>query len=130
MLWLPETNQVDFIINGKGKSSPAATVKFELSLAVDPNLDDEVEEIEDLPAEEFDRMWSDETNWPNGALPKDGDDVEINSAWNMIIDIPETPIIRLLAVNGRLTFSDELDVHLRAKHISIRGGELKIGTLY
>jgi cell migration-inducing and hyaluronan-binding protein len=103
---------------------------FNLSLAVDPDLDEEVEEIIDLPAEEFDRMWSDASNWPNGQLPKDGDDVEINSAWNMIIDIAQTPIIRMLAVNGRLTFSDELDVELRARHVSIRGGELKIGTPY
>jgi hypothetical protein len=46
----------------------------------------------------------------------------------MIIDIVETPIIKLMRVNGILIFSDEMDVHLRAKHIFVRAGELHIGN--
>lgn len=48
----------------------------------------------------------------------------------MVLDIAETPVIRLLKVYGRLTFSDEMDVHLRVKHVTIRGGEFKIGSVY
>jgi len=48
----------------------------------------------------------------------------------MVLDIAETPIIELLQIHGRFSFSDELDVHLRARHISIRGdnSEFNIGT--
>jgi hypothetical protein len=33
-----------------------------------------------------------------------------------------------MRVNGILIFSDEMDVHLRAKHIFVRAGELHIGN--
>jgi hypothetical protein len=46
----------------------------------------------------------------------------------MVLDVGETPVFRVLKVHGRLTFSDEKNIHLRARHISIRGGELHIGT--
>jgi hypothetical protein len=46
----------------------------------------------------------------------------------LIIDIEETPILALVRVNGLLRFSDEMDVHLRAKHIFVRAGELHIGN--
>lgn len=85
---------------------------------------------EDLPDEDFERFWSDTANWPNNELPREGEDVVINSTWNMVLDIGETPCYRLLSVYGRLTFSDELDVHLHAKHVSIRSGSLTIGTVY
>lgn len=81
----------------------------------------------DEPEAEF-RFWSDVTNWPNETLPVDGDDVHILSGWKMILDIEETPIVELLRVNGILIFSDEIDVHLRAKHIFVRAGELLIGN--
>jgi hypothetical protein len=52
----------------------------------------------------------------------------------MVLDISETPILRVLKVNGRLTFSDTMDIHLKVKHISIRAstdaGELKIGSAF
>ena len=48
----------------------------------------------------------------------------------MVLDIAETPVIEVLKIHGRFSFSDEKDVHLRAKHISIRGdnSEFNIGT--
>jgi hypothetical protein len=46
----------------------------------------------------------------------------------MILDIEETPILALLRVNGVLTFSPNIDVHLRAKHVFVRAGELHIGS--
>ena len=48
----------------------------------------------------------------------------------MVLDIEETPILTLLKVHGRLTFSDEMDVHLRVRHVSIRGGEFHIGSAF
>ena len=46
----------------------------------------------------------------------------------MILDIEETPIFKLIRINGVLIFSDESDIHLRAKHIFVRAGELHIGN--
>jgi hypothetical protein len=46
----------------------------------------------------------------------------------MILDIAETPKLKLMRVNGLLSFSNEMDVHLKAKHIFVRAGELQIGT--
>lgn len=48
----------------------------------------------------------------------------------MILDLEETPKIKVLKVHGRLTFSDEIDVHLRVQHVSIRGGEFHIGSSF
>jgi len=48
----------------------------------------------------------------------------------MVLDIEETPVIELLKVHGRFSFSDEKNVHLRVRHVSIRGdnAEFNIGT--
>jgi co-chaperonin GroES (HSP10) len=58
--------------------------------------------IVDVPLETSIRYWSDVNNWPKGALPKEGEDVEIKSGWNMIYDIPETPLLNKVEINGRL----------------------------
>jgi len=83
-------------------------------------------EVEE-PEPEF-RLWSDVKNWPNETLPKEGEDVHIMSGWKMILDLNVTPQFKLLRVNGILHFSDEMDVHLKAKHIFVRAGELHIGN--
>lgn len=47
----------------------------------------------------------------------------------MLYDLAESPIVNLLEINGRLTFEDGVkDLHLRAKYIWVRAGELVIGT--
>ena len=45
----------------------------------------------------------------------------------MTLDLAETPQLVLLRVNGILRFKDDMDVHLKAKHIYVRAGELLIG---
>jgi hypothetical protein len=52
----------------------------------------------------------------------------IESGWNMHLDLDETPIFDKIEINGRLTFVNDKDIHLRAKKILVRGGELRIGT--
>ena len=74
------------------------------------------------------KYWSDVSIWPNETLPVEGDVVHIESGWNLILDIEETPVFDLIRVNGVLTFSNEIDIHLRAKRIFIRAGELHIGS--
>jgi hypothetical protein len=46
----------------------------------------------------------------------------------MELDLAETPIFDKIEVNGCLHFKQGQDVHLNAKKILIRGGELYIGT--
>ena len=60
-------------------------------------------------------------------LPIAGEDVVIEPGMHVILDI-ETPILNLLVVNGRLSFLDfNTDIHLHAKQIYVRAGELLIG---
>jgi hypothetical protein len=46
----------------------------------------------------------------------------------MIYDIDESPKLGMLRINGRLTFKDDMDHHLKSSHIFIRAGELIIGS--
>lgn len=59
---------------------------------------------EEKPVEAEVRYWSNPQHWTSGEVPAAGDDVEIESGWNMILDIPETPELQLLRINGILTF--------------------------
>jgi len=61
-------------------------------------------------------------------LPKEGDDINIEPGWDMILDIEETPIFNLIRINGKLTFKQDMNITLNAKHIFIRAGELHIGS--
>jgi hypothetical protein len=62
-------------------------------------------------------------------LPKAGDDVLVNNTWKMIYDLPgESPIYKLVRVNGILLFKNDTNLHFKAKHIFIRSGELHVGT--
>ena len=59
----------------------------------------------------------------------EGDDVVIESGWNMYLDIEETPILNILEINGRLTFlSSNFSITLNAQKIYVRAGELLIGS--
>lgn len=54
--------------------------------------------------------------------------MEIKSGWNMIYDIPESPLFNKVEVNGRLVFdSSKPNLHLRAKYLFVRSGELIVG---
>ena len=73
-------------------------------------------------------FWSNETVW-GGTLPQEGDDVEVPSGWNLVLDLEETPIFNSLTINGRLSFiQNGQNVHLRSKYIFVRAGELFIGS--
>lgn len=77
------------------------------------------------------RYWSNPDNWPEGKLPGTNDIVEIDEDWNMVLDIAETPELRLLHIKGILSFSNNntlAKIHVKANYIWIQGGELIIGT--
>lgn len=126
-----EQNEFHLIIDGKGKKSPNSESIIELRAKESCGAECiEALPDTDIPPEDFFRFWSDPSNWPNNQIPQAGSHVEIKSYWNMVLDIAETPVIEVLKIHGRFSFSDEKDVHLRAKHISIRGdnSEFNIGT--
>ena len=52
----------------------------------------------------------------------------MESGWNMIYDLKDSPILNYLEINGRLTFEDDIDGRiLRSNYIFVRAGELIIG---
>lgn len=48
----------------------------------------------------------------------------------MLLDLNETPKLKTLTINGRLSFlqQDGFDIHLMAGYIFVRAGEFIIGT--
>jgi len=106
-----ETRELHLIINGFNQTADPSD-ESDLILKGVRCIGSCNEDIVEVETESEFRFWSDVTNWPNEELPKEGDDVHIMSGWNMILDIEETPIFKLIRVNGILSFSDEMDIHL------------------
>jgi len=73
-------------------------------------------------------LWSNPKSWPSGKVPVAGEDVEIESGWNMTMDVADTPILNLVSVNGLLNFKLGMNITFRAKHIFVRAGELHVGS--
>lgn len=88
---------------------------------------EDIDETTELGPE---RLWSNPDSWTSGAVPKADEDVTIESGWDMVFDLDEeTPIYRLIRVNGKVTFKNDMkNTTLHAKHIFIRAGELHIGN--
>jgi len=38
------------------------------------------------------KRWSDPKTWPSGKVPVAGEDVHIESGWNITMDVADTPI--------------------------------------
>jgi len=85
-----EDKEFELLINGKNNSKHPDTneIKLTANRCGDACLE-VVEIVEDVSG---DMYWSDASIWPDGELPKEGEDVEIQSGWNLILDIEETPI--------------------------------------
>lgn len=121
-----EIMEMHLIVNGKGRQQ-YSNRKIQLTghrcigYCLDP-IDPETGVESTL------RLWSDPLNWPDERLPEDGEDVEILKGWNMILDIAQTPKIKHMQLNGKLTFREDMDIHLQAHTILVRAGELHIGS--
>jgi hypothetical protein len=126
-------NEMHLIINGAYKPTPNSESFMELE-AIDACAGDDVSiacnpgNPEDCLVPDYQVFWSDTSIWPDQRLPRKGESVTIG-CWNLVLDIEQTPILELVTIYGRLTFSDEMDVHLRAKHINVRNGEFYIGNV-
>lgn len=76
--------------------------------------------------------WSDKNSWASKKLPVDGDEVEIlNTQW-IELDLAETPKLKKLTINGRLSIKSDKDklakIKLRSFLIWVRAGELIVGS--
>lgn len=88
-----------FVINGREESNKSLLVE-PLECITGVCLLEEVIEVE---LEEGQRLWSDPESWPEGEIPIEGEEVEILSGWNMLLDLEETPKLKSLTINGRLS---------------------------
>jgi len=100
-----ETREFHLVMNGKDKDYPEQRKEYNLEGI--RCVGSCVEEIEEYETESEYRFWSDVSNWPDGVLPAEGEDVHVLSGWNMILDIEETPIFKMVRINGKLTFGNE-----------------------
>ncbi len=71
--------------------------------------------------------WSDPASWPDGKVPVAGDAVRIGRDREIILDV-SPPALRSLTIDGKLSFSDDLDIELKSEWILLAGGELQVGT--
>ena len=61
------------------------------------------------------------------AVIEDLVDAEGSNAHSVVLDL-DPPALRSLTINGKLSFSDDLDISLETEWIYVPGGELEIGT--
>lgn len=81
------------------------------------------------PVETKVRYWSNATSWPSGKVPLAGENVNISVGQNFVFDMVESPIYKNIQINGRVTFLETAPkLHLRARYIFVRAGELIIGN--
>lgn len=65
------------------------------------------EGIVETPVEDGSRLWSDPASWTSGAVPLEGEAVKVESGWNMIYDLEESPVYASIEINGYLTFKND-----------------------
>jgi hypothetical protein len=77
--------------------------------------------------ENFTRLWSNASQWPNQTVPRAMDNVTINGNWTVLLDIDPAPI-NYLIIDGTLIADDTRDVNLNARSIHIRAGNITAGS--
>ena len=125
-----EIRTFELVINGKEESNKSLLVRPLECIHGECVLEDIIEEFE---MEEGQRLWSNPDSWAEreGGMPVEGDEVEIMSGWNMLLDLNETPYLKTLNINGRLSFiqKEDFDIHLKSETIFVRAGEFFIGSV-
>ncbi|MBT8144190.1 MAG: G8 domain-containing protein, partial [Gammaproteobacteria bacterium] len=71
-------------------------------------------------------LWSDPATWPNRQVPVAGDKVTIARGQEVVLDV-SPPALGGLAIDGKLSFSNDADLELTTEWITLHG-ELEIGT--
>jgi cell migration-inducing and hyaluronan-binding protein len=85
------------------------------------------EAVPAAPATVKTALWSDPAAWPDGKVPREGDAVTIARDMAIVLDV-DPPALRSLTIDGKLTFSNDLDIGLETEWIYLRRGELHIGS--
>lgn len=123
-----EVREYYFALNAKNETR-GKVLNFEGFRCV---VNCELPEVEEAEIAESPVPWSDPFSWPSGAVPKEGEDVEIPPGAWIEFDLEESPLIRHLTINGRLSFKNDpetpVDRTLLAYIIFVRAGELVIGS--
>lgn len=78
--------------------------------------------------ENFQRLWSNATQWPNGTMPVDGENVTIPENWTIWMDV-NPAIAPLLTIDGTVYVNDTRNTNITAQSIWIRQGSLTAGSL-
>jgi hypothetical protein len=118
---------LEFVVSPKDKKNAGDEPKLVMN-AVRCEFNCQTNNVVDVETEEEFRRWSDASNWPNNTLPVANEKVVIDSSWNMMYDIEDSPIFDLVEINGKLTFDPEMNLTLRSRNIFVRGGELNVGN--
>lgn len=91
----------------------------------------EPEAIEEEEISDVALLWSEADSWPSGNVPVEGDEVEIEPSMNILFDIEDSPLLKSLTINGRLSFLNDPEIPqnltLNVYWIYIRAGEFFIG---
>ena len=76
--------------------------------------------------------WSDKMTWGNDIPPLEGEAVNIPSGRQLLVDVPSTPLLAFVLVEGSLIFESEAnESNLRTfdtGYIMVNGGYVEIGT--
>jgi hypothetical protein len=103
--------QFSFIVNGKNMTRwKESLMTFKAHRCIG-SCNEEIVEVTTVGAE---TLWSNPKSWPSGKVPVAGEDVVIESGWNMTMDVADTPIYRLVNVNGLLNFKRGINITFRA----------------
>src|SRR5688500_12090097 len=63
-------------------------------------------------------MWSAESTWADGAVPKKGDLVTIPQGVNLVLDL-SPPALNGMTISGKLSFADNSDLALSTEWIMV-----------
>jgi len=119
--------ELHFIVNGRmsNRAKESRVLSFKAHRCIGPCIKDEVKG----PVEGAVRLWSKASSWAPKSIPKEGEDVMIESEWNMELDVAgETPIFKHVEIKGILRFSNKKAITLNAHRVFVNGGKFGIGT--
>ncbi|NWY49817.1 PKHD1 protein, partial [Chionis minor] len=78
---------------------------------------------------QFCGRWDEDSSWPAGHPPRDGDNVTIEEGWTLLLGTTTTNLNLLHLKGGKLLFTGPGPIELHAHYILISdGGELQVGS--
>lgn len=118
-----DTREIHVLINGKNSSRKTLVMKgYRCIGPCNPA-------VAAVEIESTIKYWSNATSWESGKVPIAGEDIVILPGKNFIYDLEVSPIYNYVQINGRVTFLPGApNLHLQAKYLFVRAGELIIGN--